>query len=82
MAFRNCSWRITYFAVIAVATGLAGPVFASAAYDNPHTAEGWAWALIERGKPADFNIRCNTPTRAPMTRRDGKTPVAGSTRIF
>lgn len=29
-------------------------------YDQPQTAEGWAWTQIKDGKPADFNAHCNS----------------------
>src|SRR5260370_32592896 len=51
-------------ATILLALMVAGASDASAlaetSYDNPATAEGWAWAKIKQGNAADFNERCKT----------------------
>ena len=44
------------FALLLVIGGLA---LAQEHYDNPNTAEGWAFALIKKGKEANFNKRCS-----------------------
>jgi hypothetical protein len=54
---------------LVVAGASAGSALAKMSYDSPATAEGWAWALIKEGKPADFNLRCRT-TPALDARRD------------
>lgn len=39
-------------------------------YENVKTPEGWAWAQIKRGRPADFNARCGTTPLNPQTSDD------------
>ena len=60
-------------ATILLALMVAGASDASAlaetSYDNPATAEGWAWAKIKQGNAADFNERCKT-TPALDARKD------------
>jgi hypothetical protein len=38
---------------------MPGPVCAQAAYDDPITPEGWAWAKIRSDEVADFNQKCD-----------------------
>ncbi len=53
------------FGLLAVAPVVAAPASAEIAYDNPATAEGWAWSKIERSETADFNERCQVEPLDP-----------------
>ncbi|HKA75013.1 MAG TPA: hypothetical protein VKE26_24625 [Xanthobacteraceae bacterium] len=55
---------------LAIWSGL-GAALAEGSYDDPNTAEGWAWPQIERGEMPDFNERCGTPA---LDARDEKDP--------
>lgn len=58
LLLRPCAMAI--FGGLAITLGL-GSSLALGPYDDPQTAEGWAWPQIERSEMADFNERCGTP---------------------
>jgi hypothetical protein len=56
---------------VALAIWLApGSAFAQRPYDDPSTAEGWAWSRIEQNDSADFNEHCGTPALDPKDDND------------
>ena len=57
--------------VLAMLLGL-GSALAQGPYDDPSTAEGWAWSQIERSNSADFNERCQTPALDPRDENDAR----------
>jgi hypothetical protein len=52
--------RIAVLLVVLIFTGCGG-ASAQAAYDDPQTPEGWAWAKIRNDEIADFIARCGPP---------------------
>jgi hypothetical protein len=57
--------RRRFLLAFAIWSALCGSAPAKTAYDDPQTAEGWTWAQIKQGKPANFNERCKTPALDP-----------------
>ena len=55
---RLCELKFSLALVVLSATPVSA--LAKSPYDNPATAEGWAWVRIKEGQAADFNKRCKT----------------------
>ena len=54
-----------FSATLAICCAIGGQVAAQVPYDDQNTSEGWAWARIKQGNPADLNVRCFTPPLDP-----------------
>lgn len=53
--------------------------FAKTTFNNPATAEGWAWTKIKKGEPADFDERCGAEPLDGSDDDEAKTDEEGET---
>ena len=66
-----CPYAIAFLSAVVIWLGL-GSALARGPYEDPNTAEGWAWPQIARNEMPDFNERCHTPTLDPMNEDDAR----------
>lgn len=70
--YRGSRHGLALMVTAAVWLGIGGQVSAQASYDDIGTPEGWAWAQIRKGKPADFNERCQTQALDPRAKDEAR----------
>jgi hypothetical protein len=64
-------YSMAILGALAILLGL-GSAFAQQRYDDPDTAEGWAWPQIQLSEMPDFNERCQTPELDPKKENDAR----------
>ena len=64
-------YAMAIFGALALWLGL-GSALAQGRYDDPRTAEGWAWPQIERSEMVDLNERCRTLALDPKDEDDAR----------